>query len=203
MAEVAGHCLTDIRRQRQAVVLASLAPYLQYSGSPIDVIEFQGNDLARPQPQTGQQKDDSAIARSCGAVPVASADDPFNLLGREVLRQIGEPPLRNGRNGSRKIALRLPIQEQKSKEGTQGRYHHLGSVGTALASMSQEERSDVVKGQVAGADRCVPKVFNEETPSEATVMMDCCRDKTAFFVEVAFILTEEGREWRIVSRRLG
>ena len=103
------------------VVLASLAPHLQLAGPPIDVIEFQGDHLARPQPQAGQQEEDGAIAAGGGAVPLASTDDPFDLFGGEVLRQFGEPPLRHGRDGPREVALRLPAAGRGIERRSAGR----------------------------------------------------------------------------------
>ena len=78
--EVGGQGFADVGGQRQAVVLASLAPHLQLAGPPIDVIEFQGDDLARPQPQAGQQEDDGAIAAGGGVVPLASTGQPVRPL---------------------------------------------------------------------------------------------------------------------------
>ena len=200
--EVAGQGFADVGRQRQAVVLASLAPHLQLAGPPIDVIEFQGDHLARPQPQAGQQEDDGAITAGGGAVPLASVDDPFDLFRREVLRQFGEPPLRHGRDGPGEVALGLPVQEEESEEGAQGGHHHLGHCGAARASVSQEETRDVVGGQVPDTDRPIPEAFDEETPGEVPVMGDRYRGKAAFFLEVVLILPTERRQGRLVCRRL-
>src|SRR5262245_7005369 len=115
--EVDGQGFADVGGQRQAGVPASLAPHLQLAGSPIDVIELQGEDLARPQPQAGQEEEEGAIAAGGAAVPPASTDDPFDLFGGEVLRQYGGPPLRHGRDGPGEVGLRLPAQEEESEEG--------------------------------------------------------------------------------------
>ena len=79
--EVGGQGLADVGGQRKAGVLASLAPHLQLAGPPIDVIEFQGENLARPQPQAGQKEEDGAITAGGAVVPLASTDDPFDLFG--------------------------------------------------------------------------------------------------------------------------
>jgi hypothetical protein len=97
--------------------MVSLAPHLQHAGPPIDVIEFQGDHLARPQSQAGQQENDGVITTGDGGVPLASADDLFDLFRREVLRQLGEPPFRHSRDGPREVTLRLAAQEEKPEEG--------------------------------------------------------------------------------------
>ena len=186
VAQVAGQGFADVGRQRQAVVMASLAPHLQLAGPPIDVIEFQGDHLARPQPQAGQQENDGAITAGDGAVPLASADDPFDLFGREVLRQFGEPPFRHGRDGPGEVALRLSVLEEEPEEGAQGGHHQPGDCGAARAGVSQEETRDVVRGQFPDTDRPVPEAFDEETPDEGPVMGDRHRGEAAFFLEVVW-----------------
>jgi hypothetical protein len=200
--EVGGQGFADVGGQRQAGVLASLAPHLQLAGPPIDVIELQGEDLARPQPQAGQKEEDGAIAAVGAVVPLASTDDPFDLFGGEVLRQFGGPPLRHGRDGPGEVALRLPAQEEKSKEGAQGGHHHLGHGGAARASVSQEETRDVAGGQVPDADRPIPEALAEETPGELPVMADGHRGEATFFLEVVPILPTDDRQRRLVSHRL-
>ena len=81
VAEVDGHGFADISGKGKTVVIAALAPHRQHADPPIDVIEFQREDLARPQPQAGQKEDDGAIAAVGAVVPLASTDNPFDLLG--------------------------------------------------------------------------------------------------------------------------
>ena len=198
--DVVGYGQADVNRQRKAIVLASLAPHLQLADSPIDIIKFQGDHLTRPQPQAGQQEENSAIAEGGGAVLLVSMDDPLDLFRGEVLWQFGEPPFRHARNGPSKVALRLPGQEEESKERAQAGHHHLGHSGAARVSVSQEETRDVVGGQVSDTDRRVPKAFDDETPGELPVMGDRYRGKTAFFLEVVLILPAERRQRRLVCR---
>lgn len=176
-------------------MLASLAPHLQLAGSPIHIIKFQGDHLARPQPQAGEQEEDSAITGGGWAVLLVSTDNPLDLFWGEVLRQFGEPPIRHARNGPGKVARRLTVQEEESKEGAQSGHHHLGHSGTARACVSQEELRDVVGGQLSDTDRRIPKAVDDETPGELPVMGDRYRGKTAFFP--ARVCAGAGIRWRM------
>ena len=202
VAQVAGQGFADIGRERETVVRASLAPHLQHAGPPVDVIEFQGDHFAGPQPQAGQQEDDGMITAGDGGVPLASADDPFDFFRREVLRHLGESPFRHGRDGPREVALRLSVLEEKPEEGAQGRHHQPGDFGAARAGVSQEETRDVVRGQFPDTDRPVPEAFDDETPDEGPVPGDRDRGEAAFFLEVVGILASERRQRGLVGRRL-
>ncbi len=183
------------------MVLASLAPHLQLADSPIDIIKFQGDHLTCSQSQSGEQEEDSAIAEGGWAVLLVSMDNLLDLFRGAVLWKFGEPPIRHARNRPSKIALRLPAQEEESKERAQCGHHHLGHSGAARVSVSQEESRDVVGRQVSDTDRCVPKAFDDETPGELPVMGDRYRGKTAFFLEVVLILLAERRQWGLVDHR--
>ena len=136
VAEVVGYGEADVSRQWKAIVLASLALHLQLADSPIDIIQFQGDHFARPQPQAGEQEEDSAITRGGWAVLLVSVNNSLDFFRSEVLRQFSEPPNRHARNGPSEVALRLTIEEEESKEGAQCGYHRLGHSGAARASVS-------------------------------------------------------------------
>ena len=117
VAQVAGRGLADVNGERQVVVMVPLAPYLQLAGSPVDVIEFQGDHFARPQPQASQQENNGVVTAGDDGVPLAGTDDPFDFFGREVFRQLGEPPLRHARDGPREVHLRQSVHEEEPEEG--------------------------------------------------------------------------------------
>ena len=142
------------------------------------------------------------ITAGDGGVPLASADDPFDFFRLEVLRHLGESPLRHGRDGPREVTLRLSVLEEKPEEGAQGRHHQPGDFGAARAGVSQEETRDVVRGQFPDTDRSIPEAFDDETPDEGPVPGDRYRGKAAFFLEVFGILASERRQRGLVCRRL-
>jgi hypothetical protein len=202
VAQVAGQGLPDIGRERETVVRASLPPHLQHTSSPVDIIEFQGDYFAGSQPQAGQQEDDGIITARDGGVPLASEDNPFDFFRLEVLRYLGESPLRHSRDGSREVTLGLAVLEEKPEEGAQGRHHQTGDFGAARSGVSQEETRDVIRGQFPDADRPIPEAFDEETPDEGPVPGDRSRGKAAFLLEVVDILASERRQWGLVGRWL-
>jgi hypothetical protein len=203
LAQVASHGFADIGRQRETVVRVSFPPHLEHAGPPVDIIEFQGDHFAGPQSQAGQQENDGKITAGDGGVPLASVDDQFDFFWLEVLRHIGESPLRHSRDGSCEVTFGLPVLEEKPEEGTQGCHHQPGNFGTARAGVSQEETRDVVRSQFLDIDRPVPEPFDDETPDIGPVPGDRYRSKAAFFLNVVGILASERRQRRLVCRQLG
>src|SRR5271166_3306023 len=188
LAQVGSHCFADISGKRKSVVIASLPMYCQHAGSPVDIVEFQGDDFAGSQPQPGQEKKDRAITTSNGRVSsVASMDNSFDLFGREILRDFSEPPRRYCRNGPCKVTCGFSMLEEKPKEGSQRRHHQLGFSWTARAGVSQEETRDILRDQLPNTNGCVPEAFSDETPNESPIPGRCHRRKRAFLFEEVLI----------------
>src|SRR5262249_28359289 len=132
-----------------------------------------------------------------------SADDLFDLFGREVLGQLGKPPLRHSRDGPCEVTLRLAAQEEKTEEGAQGRHHQAGHPGTTGAGVSKKEAGNVAGSQLPKTKWLVPEAFDDETPNERPIPRDRHRGKAALFLEVVLIpLLEclqrgliQGRHW--------
>ena len=134
VAQVVGQGLADIGRERERVVRAALPPHLQHAGPPVDIIEFQGDHLAGPQSQAGQQENDGVITAGDGRVPLASVDDPFDFFRLEVLRHLGESPLRHGRDGPREVNLGLSVRKRNRKKERR-------AVTISLATLGLPERA--------------------------------------------------------------
>ncbi len=71
-AQPAGQRLTDIGRQREPFLPATLAADDDLTGPPVQVRELQSCDLARPQAQSGQQRQDREVPAAEGRAPIAA-----------------------------------------------------------------------------------------------------------------------------------
>jgi hypothetical protein len=78
--EMVDQRLTDISRDRQPVGLAALAMNRQLAGPPIDVIQGNGCDLARPQSESRQQHQDREIATTHTGRAITAGEQPRDLL---------------------------------------------------------------------------------------------------------------------------
>ena len=94
----------DVDRQRHAVVQAALSADRQLSGPPVEVRKPNLPDLLRPQPETGQQQHDCAIAQPGRAAAADGGDQPADLLGRKAGRCAVPAPARDHRNARSQIA---------------------------------------------------------------------------------------------------
>ncbi len=167
VAQVAGHGFADIGREGKLVVIAALATHLEHRDPPVDIIQFQADHLACSQSKAGQQKNDGEVASGGGSVPPAGMDNLFDFRRCQVLRHLGEPPLRHSRDRCCKVTVCLCVPEEKPEEGAQGRHHHLGHFGTTRASVSQEETREVIGNHLPKTERGLPEAANEEKPDVA------------------------------------
>src|SRR4051794_11527029 len=127
------------------------------------------------------------IATGTGSILLASLDKLFDFCRAEVLRNLGEPPLRHSRNSRREVTVSLRVAEEKAEEGAQSRHRQLNDLGRTRASAALEESRDVTGSYLAKTQWGIAKAFNEEPLDEGPVSGDSCRRKPALFLEVALI----------------
>ena len=69
-AQVGDDRLADVVRQREAVLVAALAPDHDLAGSPVDVLQAQAGDLAGPQSEAEQGEQDGVVPPALGSPSV-------------------------------------------------------------------------------------------------------------------------------------
>jgi hypothetical protein len=137
LSQVGSDRFSHIGRKRKPVVITSLATYREYTGPPVDIVEFQGDYFACSQPQAGQEKHDCVITTTNRCTAIASMDDPFDFFRLKVPRNFSESPCSHGRNGPSEFTLDLSVPEEKPEEGTEGCHHQLGRSGTTGTGVPQ------------------------------------------------------------------
>jgi len=202
LAKIGSNGFADIGGKGQAVVIASLPMHGQHASSPVDIVEFQGDDFAGSESQPGQDKKDRVITTGDGRVSaVASLDKSFDLVRRQVFWQLREPPGRHRRHGPGQIRFSLAVLKEKPADGAQSRHHQLGFSWTTRTSVSQDETGNVVGDQLPNTDVFVLETLTDETPEEFPIPGGCYRSKSTFLLEKDLESPLEHGQRRVIDRR--
>jgi hypothetical protein len=78
--EVLGQCLADLGQQRQRFNQAALAVNHDLPAPPAQIIQFEPNDLAGSQPESGEQQENGIVPASGDGRSVCGSQDPIGLL---------------------------------------------------------------------------------------------------------------------------
>ena len=124
--QVGSDGFTDVGRKRKLVVIASLPTHREHTGPPIDIVQFQGDDFARSEPQSSQKQKECIIPATDRGAPIASLDQPLDFMRLKVLRQFRQSPGSHGRKGPGEVMLGLSGSKEKPAERTQRRDFQLG-----------------------------------------------------------------------------
>jgi hypothetical protein len=87
-----------------------------FAGSPIDVIDFESDDLTGTQSKAGKENQDRIVAPPCRCPAIAGIQQALDLLLGQELGDGRQAPIRNGRHTSSQIDLDLRLAQQESKE---------------------------------------------------------------------------------------
>jgi hypothetical protein len=187
LTKISNERFPDVRRKRKLVVITSLPTHCEYSGPPVDIVEFQANDFARTEPQTGQKQKKCIIPATDRGAPIAGLDYPFDFVRLQVLRYFRQSPSCHRRKGPCEVTLGLSGAEEKPAERTQRRHHQLRCSRITGTSMPQHETGNVVRGESPNTHRALSKTFHQELSDEAPISRTCSWTKTAFLPEIVFI----------------
>jgi hypothetical protein len=89
MAQIGCERLADIHGQGHPVMQQALTANKNFPGAPINVIEFEGNNLPGAKAETGEEKKNRVVAAACCRVPVTAAEHAGDFRGSEVFRDDG------------------------------------------------------------------------------------------------------------------
>jgi len=131
--------LTYIRRQGHPIMKHPLAPYEDFAGSPVDVLELESNYLTGTETETGKQEKHGIIATADRRVTVASFEHSFDFLRSHILRHGGQPPIRHRRYTRGQVGLQLSLLEQVPEEGAESSGHDLRCSDTHGAAAPQNK----------------------------------------------------------------
>ena len=124
--EVGGDSLADIDRQRKTIEARPLAPNQQLSRAPVDVLQTQGGDLARPKTQADQEQQDGVVAPPNRPPPVARAQQGGDVPSAHPLRQPGGTPSRHRQRSRRQVGVGQALEVAEAQERAQRRDEVLG-----------------------------------------------------------------------------
>jgi len=123
--------------------MSTPAPVLRVD-VPSDVIQLEREDLARAQPEAGQEEQDRerTAATSSRAIGCRYCDHMLDLLGSEERWDGGELPPTNGKHGRREISRRRAIDEAETQERAQRRRQQPHERGRAISGMVEQVAVD-------------------------------------------------------------
>ncbi len=105
-----------IEERRYAVTLARGAPDKNLAGSPIDILELKGAQLAVANTCGGKQQHDGSIAKIEWRRHPDRVDCVANVIPRKPGRQMGQPPIRRSWNDPSEILVFVASPMQKSEK---------------------------------------------------------------------------------------
>lgn len=114
--EIGGHGLPDIRRQWKPIRPRPLAMHQQLSSAPVDVIKGHGCNLAGPQAQPRQERENGSIPSTRCRVDVAAAQQTIDGVGRQRPRQLSPAPRAVCREGSRQRGGDQSLDVEEAQE---------------------------------------------------------------------------------------
>jgi hypothetical protein len=84
--QVVHDSLADVVRQRQHLLTLPLATDEELTRPPVDVTELQPGHLPSAEPQADEQRQDRVVPTSGAAMPIATAQQPPDLVRFEPAR---------------------------------------------------------------------------------------------------------------------
>ena len=87
LLQIGGDRLADVARQREAVLVTSLAMDHDLAGPPVDVLQAEAGDLAGPQPEAEQDEQDGVVPPALGPPSVARTKQGIGGLPVDPHRQ--------------------------------------------------------------------------------------------------------------------
>jgi hypothetical protein len=184
------------------IVITSFPTHREYSGPPVNIIEYQGHYFACSQPQSGQEKNDCIITTTDRSIPIASMEDPFDFFYLKIPWHFRESPCSHAGNGPCEVSLGLPVLEEKPEKRAERRHHQLGHSGAAGTGVPKQETRDVVRGQFPKTNAFSSITFNKETSKERPIPGDRYGRKTAFLPEIVLIPFLQRCQRSLIDRRL-
>ena len=140
-------------------MVAPLARDPQRAGLPLDIANAKPRHIAGTQPKPGEKQYDRAIAAAPRFIAVASRNQTFDLLCRQILWQFGRAPAGDPRHSLVEIGRALAVNAQIPQEGPQARYQMFSGGNAAPGDALNEIAADVLRlppgGIIAESDQQV------------------------------------------------
>jgi len=143
--QVAGQRPADVGGQRQSIHACTLAPDQEFSRCPVDILQAQLDDLARPQPQSGQEQQHGVISLAGGTASVAAVYQPLDLRWLQKPREPTEGPTAHGGNSARKVGRQLPRLIEMPQEAPQSAGSQLNPLWAVTGQVAQDELADILR----------------------------------------------------------
>jgi hypothetical protein len=115
-AQVGGHRLADIVRQREAALVASLSADRDLAGPPVDVLQAEVGNLAGPQAESEQGEQDCVVPPSLCSPSVARSKEASGSLLIDPHRQRRAAPPGDRKDRRRQVVWRQPFDKAEAQE---------------------------------------------------------------------------------------
>ena len=136
--------------------LATLAANGYLALLPIDVLQVQSDNLARPESKPGKQQQDRVVPSADGRLSITTIEYPLHRVCGKKLGEDRELPFWDGRHAGRQVGRHVPAVQQITEERAKRCDHQGGPPGAKLMSVTAHEISHINgtnRGQVENLAR--------------------------------------------------
>ena len=169
MTKVRCHRFPSIVGEREAIVKHAFPSHRELSGSPVDIVQFQGDHLSGSKPEPCEEKKHRVISPSDRGGPITAVEKAFDLVGLEEFGYIGQPPSGDGQHRLGEVTCRLPVLEEEPEEGSKSNHHQLGDLRRPGVRSPEEKPANVLGTQLSKSDGTVAEAVDEKTPDKVPI----------------------------------
>jgi hypothetical protein len=198
LAQVGCQRFSNIVGQREAIANHPFPSYLEFSDSPVDIVQFHGDHLSGSKSEPGQEKKHRMIPPPDRGGPITAVEKVFDLLELEVFRHIGQPPSWDGQYRIGEVTFRFLVFEEEPEEGSKSNHHQLGDLRCPRVSTPEEKTADILGTQLSKPHGTVAKAVDEKTPDTVPVPASRHRGDPTFLREIIVIPILDHSQRRLI-----
>lgn len=184
MPQVGDDGRTDVRWYRHPRSLPALGANEHLAGSPVDIIQGEGCDLAGPHAELGQHHEDGVVPSPHRGRSIATIEDLLNLHHGQIGRQARELPSPDGGDTAGQSERVQPLEMEVSEKCAQRPAHRLPGPRAPIPGMALDVAGDVLlpdPPKVVGATRAY---LAQESADDWQMPDDGLRRQTAFLLQI-------------------
>src|SRR5713226_2542502 len=203
VSDVLDNRFARVRWKRHAVVQLALAADQDFARTPVDVVELDRNDLGSAKPEPRHEQQHRVVAPPNGVVRSDRFNEPSDLFGPEIARQVVRIGLGDARQAVGEIAPGLATPEQELEETAQMGRQRLVSTWQRSGLELTKEGDDIVRRDRVQVAQLVAEAKGQELLHIARAVVDRGLGQSALSAQVGLIfLTQTVQCGQLFRRRL-
>jgi hypothetical protein len=192
----------DLGQQREPIPgEAFAAAHEDLPRTPLDVVEFQRDDLAGPQPKTGEQQQNGVIAPAHRRLEITGLEHALDLLWAEIFRNARQSPVGQAGHRRGEVSVNGATLQQEPADRAQGRPHALRVPGTHRVRMTDQKRRDRRHVKRAQVQRAVAEPVRQKPPQHPDVLRYRDWREPAFGSQILLVVPLDLAQRRLVDDR--